>query len=385
MLSGPPFVLLIIGSLLLVTIIVITTLEFLHSVNLADENHDESGRPIYVEIKNKILDILDWSPIILGAFIFLAFLSLLVLSYLLVPSKRVLTEELKEIIINARPELIGAIFDLFLLFIFVEVVRERFARRKEIKDYVEQLSDYKKWHDNDARFRVAGIVKRLVKLNFDWKKLDLQELHIGNLPSEIIVYNLNKEHVKSTDFSYCNIRDGTLKDIMLEECRSVKSYFWNLHIYSGIIEDVDFSGSYFIGMTFMDVVFKNCNFTNCRFYGDIDHENVEFDECVFTDVQFQRPNLSSISFVSSVFTNVVFSSPDFSDCNLANTEFKNCGFIGNVNFDNAIITDFNWIKDMLESKRFGLDNLEREYKVSDMIIPDEIHSLPLFYFVLNKK
>lgn len=59
-------------------------------------------------------------------------------------------------------------------------------------------------------------------------------------------------------------------------------------------------------------------------------------------------------------------------------------FVGSVNFDNIMVTDMYWLKDMTENNTFIEAKLLNEYSSSDMILSEGGVKYPLFYYRISK-
>ncbi|BAO56197.1 pentapeptide repeat-containing protein [Nonlabens marinus] len=158
----------------------------------------------------------------------------------------------------------GLVFDLFVFGILITLYdaykdrkdsrqRERTKIENDVERYKEELDDLRGWRSDEAKFRIQGIAKRLLKLNES--KLDLSNCH---LKTTSITDNLTNFHN------------------------------WN---FSG----ADLSLNIFIDKDFQDVNFTGAQFNNSSF-GLCNLKGCKFDKAEIETLNFNKCDLSSTTF-----------------------------------------------------------------------------------------
>lgn len=119
-------------------------------------------------------------------------------------------------------ELTGFLFDLLFFGVAVEIIREWRAKKQTVARYQEEIQDFKRWSTDEGRLRIAGAVRRLVKMgktkidftgmtltDFSFRVNDIRSIsgsvfyegEWGTLSSRESV------HLENVDFSFVNCSD----------------------------------------------------------------------------------------------------------------------------------------------------------------------------------
>lgn len=89
--------------------------------------------------------------------------------------------------------------------------REEERKQDIIRGYQEELEDFRGWKGEEAAFRVAGIVKRLLKEGIE--DIDLSNLHVGQLVQ--IVGSKGKEMIEMAlreNREFCSLEGASLRE-----------------------------------------------------------------------------------------------------------------------------------------------------------------------------
>lgn len=109
----------------------------------------------------------------------------------------------------------GMLFDIILFGIILTVYEAITDKRDRVKRYKEELDDFRGWKGEEAAFRVAGLVKRLLKEGVE--NIDLANLHVGQLVQ--IIGNKGKELIEKTiqeKKRFCSMQGAELWGFNLE-------------------------------------------------------------------------------------------------------------------------------------------------------------------------
>ena len=137
------------------------------------------GNKIYSCIKENLRKIWHWESDF-RPWIFLAFFSsvIAVIGYQLV-----WRQDGKTLVENAYVEFIGFIFDVIFIGLLVGIYNHARLRRERIHQQQEIIDDYKKWNSEEARFRIAGAVRRINRLgktDVDFSGIELKDFSFLN-------------------------------------------------------------------------------------------------------------------------------------------------------------------------------------------------------------
>lgn len=167
----------------------------------------------------------------------------------------------------------GLVFDL-IVFGLVLTIYEKISSDKEtIKRYKEEINDYRFWKNEQAMFRIRGLVKRLVELKE--KELDLSHCFL------------------ETDKSFSQYKDmkgWTFSGAFLRESVFILSNLSNAQFY-------------FTDLT--NATFVNVNLTDCTFSSAILFDT-KFEKCDFTNVELDDACVSDSNWFEKLEKNKNF-------------------------------------------------------------------------------
>ena len=63
---------------------------------------------------------------------------------------------------NERVEFVGLIYDILFILVFFAIFEHRRQSRLDERRQQEVIDDYKKWNSDEAKFRIAGAIRRLI-------------------------------------------------------------------------------------------------------------------------------------------------------------------------------------------------------------------------------
>lgn len=123
---------------------------------------------------------------------------------------------------NILVEAHGLVFDLFIFGIVLtayEVIR---SKQDKIERYKEELDDYRGWTENEAAYRVAGVIRRLEAEGVE--DINFERLHLGRCSREIVEKaakagvhilslqkaRLDRADLRGADLGFANLQNAFL-------------------------------------------------------------------------------------------------------------------------------------------------------------------------------
>ena len=246
-----------------------------------------------------------------------------------------------EILRGIYIEATGAAMDIvifgFVLALLVYWTNRRRERAAEIARHRELIDDFKKWNADEARYRIAGALRRLNRLGCS--KIDFSGLELSD-------FSFGWHEVKSIQGS--TFYDGSWgtssrKDkVALErvdfselDCRNV--VFSKFNPFSGL------------GVRLRFATFKDCNFRDARMQGAVFRgahlewtqqppddmgEWIEVDDGNGAFLQTYWPPFDGVDLSSVSFQDVCFTNADFRDAlNVQDCTFSGAEGLGGCLFD----------------------------------------------------
>lgn len=238
-------------------------------------------------------------------------------------------------------EATGALFDVFIFGIILAYFARRLIKRQEIERQQEIINDFKKWKSQEGNLRIAGAIRRLIKLGktdidlrgielkqFSFKHNDIKELsgsifHDGSWGdsssiSTTVLEKVSFDDINLTEVQFCpHSPFGGLGGLMkpqltkLLDCSFIKSTIagasfsgayleWSaenpVELYVQVDEEVDGQPIYargryatfedvdFEGVSFKYATFKNADFRNVYNLDKADFTGaLGLDTCFFDD------------------------------------------------------------------------------------------------------
>ena len=111
----------------------------------------------------------------------------------------------KDILVEAH----GLIFDLLLFGIIILAVDLWREKRERVTRHQEELDDYRGWHEPEASYRIAGLIKRL--LRDGTKVTDLAGVYL--VEADLRTLNLWGIDLSKANLASVNFADSTLGDV----------------------------------------------------------------------------------------------------------------------------------------------------------------------------
>lgn len=224
-----------------------------------------------------------------------------------------------------RVEFVGLIFDIVFILVIFSLFQFRAVRRQDIARQSEVIEDYKRWDSEEARFRIAGAIRRLNRMGVT--KLDLTGIRLSNFVfghhgirdiSGTIFYDgswgelFRKNDVQLQNVSFDGVR-----------CRSVS--FSPFNPLRGLV------GNAFEFAKLFDCSFIRADLTNASFNG----AHLKWSE---PPPQSLYEEYGEDDYGNPLASQVVygpFDGTDLSGTSFQNTHFENADFRNAINIDNA--------------------------------------------------
>lgn len=137
----------------------------------------------------------------------------------------------------------GLVFDLLIFGILITIYDSIKSKQEKITRYREEIKDYAGWKSDEAKYRIRGLVKRLIELKA--KKVELYSCHIINCPytENMMDWKFGNAKLYKSFFIHCNLS---------------KSSFYLSELYESDFCEVNLTKCNF-GMAILD----DCWFRKC--------------------------------------------------------------------------------------------------------------------------
>ena len=195
--------------------------------------------------------------------------------------------QFRDMSLNVLAEAHGMIFDILIIGILLFWLRERTEIKQRVRQYKDEIDDFRMWQSEEAAFRNVGNIKRLNR--HDINKIDL----VG---SYLVKTNLSKVELTGSNLNTANLANSMLIGANLKAARMNQTIFENSNLNHANLEDTYASGANFKDAFLIKANFKNAflirtNFNN-SFLMEADLSGCALAEANFEDANLYKANLS---------------------------------------------------------------------------------------------
>lgn len=244
---------------------------------------------------------------------------------------------------NVLVESHGMLLDLFIIGVFIFWLQRRSneAREKKrlIQRYKEELDDYRGWTEGEAAYRVAGIIRRLLKEEVELNKDELSNLHLGRCSNDFIV-----KAIMEMDGQMVSLQGADLIQANLQEADLVY-----LNLQGADLNGANLQGAKLMGTNLQDVNLMEASLQ----YADLMNASLQGANLVATNLQ---------------------------GANLDGANLDGANLIG-ANLLQVRTSTFGWIQDLKDWNIKGIEWVEGNYYVD----PRPVKVGVFTYFVIKGK
>jgi len=218
--------------------------------------------------------------------------------------------------------LTASIVEVFLLGLFVIVINKLSERKERIIRYKEEIDSYRLWKENEAIYRICGIVRSLNNINVT----DI-ELYHCHLPGA----RLWRSNLQGADFCAANLKEA---DLFLSNLQGVN--FLNAHLQGAQLWCSNLQGADF---------------------GRSDLRGANLSESDLQGADLRKAN---------------FQKADLSKTNLQGADLRKANFrkadLSKANLQGAIVKSNDWLKKLEKYNITGIENINEIYYIGTDII-----------------
>jgi len=229
-------------------------------------------------LRNYLDDILE-KPVLTNTIVLLLALVLVVMASLPFYMK-------VDFISGLLQEAHGMILDIAIIAILIYWLNERGRTRQRIREYKDEIDDFRLWASEEAAFRTVGNIKRLNRNNIF--SINLVNCYLAKT-------NLSEVNLKGSNLNSADISSSIMVGANFTDTRLNQTNFENTNLNNAML-----IGSYASGAIFKDAYLIKANFTN-SFLIKADFENAYMMEsnltgCHLTGAEFKDANLYKVDF-----------------------------------------------------------------------------------------
>lgn len=264
---------------------------------------------------------------------------------------------------NVLVESHGMLLDLIIIGVFIFWLQKRTADIREkgrlIQRYQEELNDYRGWKEQEAGYRVAGIIKRLQNLGV--KDIKLDHLHLGKCSRDILDWALNSEaHIISLQGAGLAMAD--LKNANLESADLRGTSLWKAKLEGANLRKADLQGA-----TLKEANLSGANLSGANLKG-VNMVNANLEA---VDLWSVNPLEIAVGQANDMRHAKFLSRANFQDANLKGAKL------------NLVqVSELDWFDKLRKWNVKGVDDLESRYYIDNNV--KKIYGIS-YYLIKEKK
>jgi len=191
-----------------------------------------------------------------------------------------------EMYLNVLAEAHGMIFDILIIGILLFWLREQGDIKQRVRQYKDEIDDFRMWESEEAAFRNVGNIKRLNRHGIT--KIDLVGTYLTKT-------NLSKVNLKDANLNTANISNSVLIEANFENARLKQTNLENSNINQGNFKNTFASGANFKDAFLIKADFEGAFLIKANFNNGYLME-ASLRKCSLAEVSFENTNLYKADF-----------------------------------------------------------------------------------------
>ena len=130
-----------------------------------------------------------------------------------------------------------------------QIIIELNKKKDLIRQYHEEIDDFRDWKDEEATYRILGNIKRLSRLGettFDLNRCNLSGIHLKGLTiknSDLNCINLSNTYISECKFVNVNFTGASFAKANIVRCSFINSKIDRANYFDAVLYELDFKGS----------------------------------------------------------------------------------------------------------------------------------------------
>jgi len=206
------------------------------------------ARRKFSNTKTRVSERFERSPIAASA------LLLAIVSFLLFAIDLIVRPDIKDIVVEAH----GLVFDLILFGIVILAIDLWRDRRERTARHIEELDDYRTWQEPEAAYRIAGLLRRLLRDGHTVH--DLRQVYLANA-------NLSTLSLWGVDLSGANLEGANLAAAILGDAQFERTNLRHACLTKAALHQAKFQHADLSGADLRGAGVNNNDFSDANLVG----------------------------------------------------------------------------------------------------------------------
>jgi len=209
--------------------------------------------------------------------VMISFLVLFTLSLVVIGiSMPLYFSETHDFLVNVLAEAHGMIFDIAVIGILIFWLNQVGQKKQRIRNYRDEIEDFRLWESEEAAFRTVGNIKRLnrhkiynidlvncylVKTNLNYVILQGANMNNANVSNSFLIQtNLEGTRLNRTNFENSNLNQVNLKGAYASGANFRDAYLIKANLFKAYLIKTDFNNAFL-----MESDLRGANVTGANF------------------------------------------------------------------------------------------------------------------------
>ena len=279
----------------------------------------------------------------------------------------------------------GLLFDFLFLGVLLAIYESYREKKGRVERWKEELYDYKGWKEEEAAYRVAGILRRLEHEEIYLNAEDMSNLHLGKSTPEVIMKSLGELKVRTaslegaflpqvdltgldlsmTNFSSAFILEADLSRADLSRADLSSAILEGANLKGANLNEADLSSAYLSRADLSFATFIEANLSRADL-SRADCAGADLFGANFKGANLEGANLFRVRLFGANLEGANLKGANLNEADLSSTMLISVNLIG-VNLKDAIVIDLNWFDNLKLWNVLGVDSIINKYNVC--IIP----------------
>ncbi|MEM7657262.1 MAG: pentapeptide repeat-containing protein [Bacteroidota bacterium] len=199
----------------------------------------------------------------------------------------------KDILVEAH----GMLFDILLFGIILAIFDSVTEKRTTIRRYLEEVDDFREWESEEAKSRIIGNLKRLIRLGVN--EFDLSDCYLANTQLGFLSGKIT--HLRGANLSQSDLRKLALEGLDLSQTTLKGANLAGADLRQVNLLGISLEGVNLMGANLMGVDLRGCRLDGANLQA-ANLQGVDLRGASLIDVQvheasFQEADLREVKFL----------------------------------------------------------------------------------------
>ena len=274
--------------------------------------------------------------------------------------------------------LTASAIEVFGLGAIIMIYNKLSERKNTIKRYKEEIDSYRPWKEEEATYRICGLVKSLNNMNDS--KIDLSSCYL-------IKASLSKANLQGANLNRANLTEANLSEANLSEANLLFAKLIGANLEKAILKGADLTranltGAKLNGTGLSQVKLQEANFQGAYLrkanLSGVRGMETNFTKTELRDAELIGAKLFKVSFNQAILCNANLQGVDLPRSSLQGADLQSANLqeakLKGANLQGAIVESRDWLFKLEKYNIQGIEYIKEKY----CVIEDKSKSKPVY-------